>query len=76
MKEIVTDILINKLKSDKDIHLDLQGEGVKRQIWFALIKSGALVSISSGIKIKNLYGPLMNLKHTYILLRKDNSLKL
>jgi putative ATP-dependent endonuclease of OLD family len=47
VQETVTDILINKVNSDGDIHIDLQGEGVKRQIWFALIKSGALASIQS-----------------------------
>ena len=52
VKETVTDILINKNNCDGDIHLDLQGEGVKRQIWFALIKSGALASISTEIKNK------------------------
>lgn len=52
VQESVTDILINKLNSDSDIHLDLQGEGVKRQIWFALIKAGALASIKSGVKNK------------------------
>lgn len=52
VKESITDILINKAKSDGDIHLDLQGEGVKRQIWFALIKAGALANISSGVKNK------------------------
>lgn len=52
VQETVTDILINKINTDGDIHLDLQGEGVKRQIWFALIKSGALASIQSGIKNK------------------------
>lgn len=49
VKESVTDILINKKHADGDIHLDLQGEGVKRQIWFALIKSGAMASIQSGV---------------------------
>lgn len=49
VKESVTDILINKINGDGDIHLDLQGEGVKRQIWFALIKSGAMASIQSGM---------------------------
>jgi putative ATP-dependent endonuclease of the OLD family len=34
----VTDILVNKRNCDGDIHLDSQGDGVKRQIWFALIK--------------------------------------
>ena len=49
VKEFITDILINKLNCDGDIHLDLQGEGIKRQIWFALIKAGALASIQSGM---------------------------
>jgi putative ATP-dependent endonuclease of the OLD family len=48
----LTDILINKSNGDGDIHLDLQGEGVKRQIWFALIKWNALNSISSEIRGK------------------------
>ena len=52
VQESVTDILINKNNCDGDIHLDLQGDGVKRQIWFALIKSGALASISSENKNK------------------------
>ncbi|MCB0721733.1 MAG: AAA family ATPase [Ignavibacteriae bacterium] len=52
IKESVTDILVNKENSDGDVHLDLQGEGVKRQIWFALIKSGALSSIKSGMTNK------------------------
>jgi putative ATP-dependent endonuclease of the OLD family len=38
VKTIISDIFINKLNSDGDIHLDLQGEGIKRQLWFALIK--------------------------------------
>jgi putative ATP-dependent endonuclease of the OLD family len=49
VQETVTDILINKVNGDGDIHIDLQGEGVKRQIWFALIKSGAIASIQSGM---------------------------
>ncbi len=52
VQETVTDILINKINSDGDIHLDLQGDGVKRQIWFALIKTGALASIESGMTNK------------------------
>ena len=52
VQESVTDILINKSNSDGDIHIDLQGEGVKRQIWFALIKSGALASIDTGMTNK------------------------
>lgn len=34
----VTDILLNKFNSDGDIHLEAQGEGIKRQLWFALLQ--------------------------------------
>lgn len=33
----VTDLFVQKTNSDGPVHLDNQGEGVKRQIWFALI---------------------------------------
>lgn len=42
----ITDIVINKKHSIGDIHIDSQGEGVKRQIWFSLIKWNALSSIN------------------------------
>lgn len=42
----ITDIVINKKHSVGDIHIDSQGEGVKRQIWFSLIKWNALNSIN------------------------------
>lgn len=42
----ITDIVINKKNSIGDIHIDSQGEGVKRQIWFSLIKLNALNSIN------------------------------
>lgn len=42
----ITDIVINKINSVGDIHIDSQGEGVKRQIWFSLIKWNALNSIN------------------------------
>ncbi|MDO8641133.1 MAG: AAA family ATPase, partial [Nitrosarchaeum sp.] len=42
----ITDIVINKKHSIGDIHIDSQGEGVKRQIWFSLIKWNALNSIN------------------------------
>ena len=48
----LTDIFINKTNTDGDIHIEQQGEGVKRQIWFALIKWRALSSISANSKIK------------------------
>ncbi|PLK44772.1 ATP-dependent endonuclease [Emticicia sp. TH156] len=46
LKESITDIIINKSNADGDIHLDAQGEGVKRQIWFAMLKTAA--SVNSG----------------------------
>lgn len=48
----VTDFLINKKNSDGDIHIESQGEGVKRQIWFSLIKWNALNAINSEHKNK------------------------
>lgn len=41
VKEKVSDILVQKAQSDGFIHLDNQGEGLKRKIWFSLIKSKA-----------------------------------
>jgi putative ATP-dependent endonuclease of the OLD family len=41
VKPTISDILINKSNADSDIHLDSQGEGVKRQIWFGLIRMAA-----------------------------------
>jgi predicted ATP-dependent endonuclease of OLD family len=38
VKSTITDILVNKINADGDIHLETQGEGLKKQIWFALIK--------------------------------------
>lgn len=52
IKSSLTDILINKTNSDGDIHLDSQGDGVKRQIWFALIKWNALNSLDIQLKSK------------------------
>ena len=52
IKESVTDIFVNKKFADGDIHLESQGDGVKRQIWFALIKSSALNSIKAEAKNK------------------------
>ena len=48
----ITDIVINKTHSIGDIHIDSQGEGVKRQIWFSLIKWNALNSINLDHKNK------------------------
>lgn len=52
IKSQLTDILINKANTDGDIHLEQQGEGIKRQIWFALIKWKALSSIKEGMNSK------------------------
>lgn len=42
VKEKITDLLITKLGGDGPVHMDLQGDGIKRQIWFALIKAAAI----------------------------------
>lgn len=52
VKSQLTDILINKSNTDGDIHLEQQGEGVKRQIWFALIKWKALGTLQEGVTAK------------------------
>lgn len=49
VNSVVTDLFINKHNSDGDVHLDSQGDGVKRQLWFALIKWNALNSIQGGV---------------------------
>jgi len=41
VSESISDIMVNKDYADEDIHLELQGEGLKRQIWFSLIKAKA-----------------------------------
>lgn len=48
----LTDILINKNNTHGDIHLDSQGDGIKRQIWFALIKWSALNSLAATVTSK------------------------
>jgi putative ATP-dependent endonuclease of the OLD family len=47
VKPVISDILINKMNSDRDIHLDSQGEGIKRQIWFGLIRIASNQAIQS-----------------------------
>ncbi|MFV8282722.1 AAA family ATPase [Christiangramia marina] len=41
VKEKISDIMVTKAFSDGPIHLENQGEGLKRQIWFSLIKAKA-----------------------------------
>ncbi len=47
LTEDLQDILIKKTNSDEFIHVESQGEGVKRRIWFAFIKWNALKSLES-----------------------------
>ena len=49
VKEKISDIMVQKSSSDGPIHLENQGEGLKRQIWFSLIKSKAEVKSEEGI---------------------------
>ncbi len=41
VKEQISDVMVTKTNSDGPIHLENQGEGLKRQIWFSLIKAKA-----------------------------------
>lgn len=41
VREKISDIMVTKTYSDGPIHLENQGEGLKRQIWFSLIKAKA-----------------------------------
>lgn len=38
LKHQLTDLFVGKSSSEDDVHIDNQGEGIKRQIWFALLK--------------------------------------
>lgn len=38
LKNQLTDLFVGKNSSEDDVHIDNQGEGIKRQIWFALLK--------------------------------------
>ncbi|MFT6923842.1 MAG: putative ATP-dependent endonuclease of OLD family [Crocinitomicaceae bacterium] len=48
VKEKISDIMVQKTNSDGFIHLENQGDGLKRQIWFSLIKSKAEASLEDG----------------------------
>ena len=50
VKEKVSDIMVQKSQSDGLIHLDNQGDGLKRKIWFSLIKAKADTAIESSLK--------------------------
>jgi len=50
VKEKVSDIMVQKTQSDGLIHLDNQGDGLKRKIWFSLIKAKADTVSESSIK--------------------------
>ena len=55
VKEKITDLIINKLHADGDIHIDLQGDGVKRQIWFAIVKATAQSTLSASSRKKHIW---------------------
>lgn len=38
LKNQLTDLFVGKDSSEDNVHIDNQGEGIKRQIWFALLK--------------------------------------
>lgn len=49
VKESITDIMVDKENSDGAVHLDSQGDGVKRQLWFALLKWKAFRDVQNDI---------------------------
>jgi len=52
IQENVTDIMVNKDTNDGDIRIESQGEGIKKQIWFALLKLNSLRVVPEGEKRK------------------------
>lgn len=38
LKNQLTDLFVGKESSEESVHIDNQGEGIKRQIWFALLR--------------------------------------
>lgn len=50
VKEKITDVMVTKTFSDGPIHLENQGEGLKRQIWFSLIKAKVNTETNSANK--------------------------
>lgn len=50
----ITDLVLNKSNTDQDIHLESQGDGVKRLIWFAMIKWKAKKTLKDEKKNKKL----------------------
>lgn len=52
LQQSVTELFVEKSTSDKKIHLDDQGDGIKRQIGLGLIKALAEESISDGDETK------------------------
>lgn len=38
LKNQLTDLFVSKDSSEESVHIDNQGEGIKRQIWFALLR--------------------------------------
>lgn len=40
----ITDLFVQKVGAQDDVHIDNQGEGIKRQIWFALLKLQANIA--------------------------------
>lgn len=46
VKSALTDLLVRKANADGLIHIENQGDGVKRQIWFSILKWKSLSAIS------------------------------
>lgn len=46
----LSDLLVQKHDSENEVHIDSQGEGIKRQLWFAFLKSQAEKSTENSTK--------------------------
>ena len=46
IQERLIDTMVNKVGGDGDIRIESQGEGVKKQIWLALLRLGSLQGIA------------------------------
>lgn len=47
LKNQLTDLFVQKQNAEDIVHIDNQGEGIKRQIWFALLKLQAVKEVTN-----------------------------
>ncbi|HGM5962286.1 MULTISPECIES: AAA family ATPase [Serratia] len=47
LQKKLTDLFVQKVNSQSEVHIENQGEGIKRQIWFGLLKLQAQLSVNN-----------------------------